>query len=56
MKNFARWFNLGLAVAIATAPMLGCGEPPPVPQKTEKDLVKKKTKPAGAKAHSTDGK
>jgi hypothetical protein len=56
MKNSAKLFKFGLAVAIATAPMLGCGEPPPVPQKSEKDLAKKKTKPAGAKAHGTDGK
>jgi len=57
MKISARMFKFGLAVAIATAPMLGCGEPPPVPEKSEKDLKPaKKKKPSGAKSHATDGK
>jgi hypothetical protein len=57
MKNCTRLFKFCLALAIATTPILGCGEPPPVPQKDAKDVKaagKKKVKPGPASANSTD--
>jgi hypothetical protein len=47
-----------LAIAIASSPILGCGEPPPVPQKDAKDLkdragTKKPVRPGPASPNAT---
>ncbi len=57
MKNRMKLFKFCLSIAIVTAPILGCGEPPPVPQKDAKDLKdagKKKVKPGPASANATN--
>ena len=44
----AKFGKTCLALVITAAPILGCGEPPPLPKKTEGAPAAKPVKPPGA--------